>query len=153
MKNLLIVAFVLFSSTISFAQGTVEDDNENGTSLVPILKDLEPYIEDIEGDGLEIVRMEIDILQTTKTTLRRLSSAYTYGVLVIGDYRFTDLNLKVYEKIDGNWELVVQDLDYGKEAIVFVEPDESKEYLIEIISEETADGYLGGHYGLLIVHE
>ena len=153
MKQLLFTFILAMTCTVGFTQSTAEDDNENGTSLAPILIDMTPFIEGLEEEGIEIVRMEIDILMNTKTTTRTLHQGWSYGIAAIGDYRFKDLDLKIYRKIEGNWIMVGEDIDEDKEAMVIIEPEETEEYMIEIISAETAEGYSGGHYGLLIFHE
>lgn len=153
MKSILLLLIALLISISSFAQSTVEDDNKSGTSLIPILKDVAPVLDELEAEGLEIVRMEIDILKTTKTTSRTLHSDWSYGIAVVGDYRFTNLDIKVYQQVDGNWQLIKEDTDADKSAVVIIEPSETTEYMIEIINTATAEGYAGGHYALLIFHE
>jgi hypothetical protein len=153
MKNTLFLLIALLISVSSFAQSTVEDDNENGTSLTPILKDVQPFLDELESKGMEIVRMEIDIVKDTKTTSRILHADWAYGIAVIGDYRFANLDIRVYQQVDGNWQLIKEDMEADKEAVVVIEPSETTEYMIEIINTEAAEGYVGGHYALLIFHE
>jgi hypothetical protein len=153
MKNTLLLLIALCFSVSIFAQSTVEDDNENGTSLEPILKDVTPVLDELEAKGLEIVRMEIDIVKTSKSTTRTLYADWAYGIAVVGDYRFENLDLKVYQQVDGNWQLIKEDNDPDKAAVVIIEPSETTEYMIEIINTEAAEGYSGGHYALLIFHE
>lgn len=153
MKNILLLLIALCFSISIFAQSTAEDDNENGTSLTPILKDVQPVLDELEAKGLEIVRMEIDIVKTSKSSYRTLHSDWAYGIAVVGDYRFTNLDIKVYQQVDGNWQLIKEDVAEDKAAVVIIEPTETTEYMIEIINTEAAEGYVGGHYALLIFHE
>jgi hypothetical protein len=153
MKNALLLLIAFCFSVSIFAQSTAADDNENGTSLTPILKDVMPFLDELEANGLEIVRMEIDIVKTSKSTTRTLYADWAYGVAVIGDYRFTNLDVKVYQQVDGNWQLIKEDITEDKEAVVIIEPSETTEYMIEIINTAAAEGYSGGHYALLIFHE
>lgn len=153
MKNTLLLVIALCFSVSIFAQSTAADDNENGTSLIPILKDVAPVLDELENKGLEIVRMEIDIVKTSKSTYRTLYPDWAYGIAVVGDYRFANLDIKVYQQVDGNWQLVNEDNDLDKSAVVIIEPSETTEYMIEIINTEAAEGYVGGHYALLIFHE
>ncbi|NJN77937.1 MAG: hypothetical protein HC803_06070 [Saprospiraceae bacterium] len=153
MKNTLMLLVALFVCVSSFAQSTADDDNENGTSLIPILKDVAPVLDKLEGEGLEIVRMEIDIVKDSKSTSRVLHKGWSYGIAVVGDYRFANLDIKVYQQIDGNWQLIKEDTDADKSAVVIIEPSETTEYIIEIINTENVEGYSGGHYALLVFHE
>ncbi len=153
MKKTLFILMALCLSISVFSQGTEADDNENGTSLSPIMKDVEPLIQELEKEGLEIVRVEIDIVKTSKTTLRLLHEGWSYGIAVTGDYRFTDMDVKVYKKNGDDWDLIMEDTDDEKTAVVIVEPTSTEEYLIEIIAAEYVEGYSGGHYALLIFHE
>jgi hypothetical protein len=122
-------------------------------NLTPILKDVQPFLDELEDKGMEIVRMEIDIVKDTKTTSRTLYADWAYGIAVIGDYRFANLDIRVYQQVDGNWQLIKEDMEADKEAVVVIEPSETTEYMIEIINTEAAEGYVGGHYALLIFHE
>jgi hypothetical protein len=59
-------------------------------------------LDELENEGLEIVRMEIDILKPTKTTFQTLHSDCTQRIAVISDYRFANLDIKVYQQVDEN---------------------------------------------------
>lgn len=126
----------------------------SGTSMAPILSDAVDYIKYIE-DGLdqEIVRIEFDILQSSKTTFRTLSSGWRYGIFAFGDYSMADIDVKVYQKVGSSWSLVKSDTDTDKTAMVVVQPSYSGEYKIEISCYRFNSGYNAGHYGLIIFHE
>lgn len=113
--------------------------------------DIVRYVED-EMD-MEVVRMEYDILRTTKTTTRILSSGWTYAIIAFGDYRFKDIDVKVYRNVQGSWQLVDKDNDASAIAIVSITPQYEGEYLIEIAAYSFESGYEVGHYGLIIAHE
>ncbi len=124
------------------------------TSMSPIMskaKELMNYIEDEQN--LEIVRMEFDILSSSKSTFRSLSSSYTYTIIAFGDYRFKDIDVKVYRKSGGEWTLVEEDVDTSSVAVVSVKPSYTAEYKIVISAYKFNDGYDVGHYGLFICHE
>jgi hypothetical protein len=59
-------------------------------------------LDELENEGLEIVRMEIDILKPTKTTSQTLHSDCAQRIAVISDYRFANLDIKVYQQVDEN---------------------------------------------------
>jgi hypothetical protein len=101
MKQIISLLILLFIITIqSFAQREYARlDSERGTLMKPILARAEPLIEEIEGEGYEIVRMEYDIISTEKETYRTLYDNWTYGIVAFGDYRIIDIDVVVYEKV------------------------------------------------------
>lgn len=153
MKKVGIILIALCIAIASFAQGTVEDDNENGTSLKPILLDSEIVIKKIEDENLEIVRMEVDILKDRKVASRMLYDSWEYGIAVVGDYRFKELDLKLYKRDGQEWVLVAEDVaENGKVSIVTHKPESTEEYKIEIIAVSHSENYTGGHYALFVFH-
>lgn len=143
MKRL--IFFILFICTVFILQGR---------SMVPILNKSEGLVDYLENElNLEIVRMEYDILKTTKTTSRVLSSGWTYSIVAFGDYRFKDIDISVYKRVNGSWSLVERDQDSSEIALVVITPEYTEEYLIEIKAYSFNDGYEVGHYGLIVAHE
>ncbi|MBQ2519981.1 MAG: hypothetical protein II540_01690 [Paludibacteraceae bacterium] len=126
----------------------------SSTTMTPIMSratEIVRYVED-EMD-MEVVRMEYDILRTKKTTTRVLSSGWTYMIIAFGDYRFKDIDVKVYRNVQGSWQLVDKDNDSSALAIVSITPQYEGEYMIEIVAYSFESGYDVGHYGLIIAHE
>lgn len=123
-------------------------------SMRPIMDKSESIVEMIEDDmDMEIVRIEYDILSTTKSTIRTLHDDYEYVIVAFGDYRFKDIDVKVYRKVDGYWTLIEQDTDASSVAAVTIKPSYTTEYKIEIKAYSFEDGYDIGHYGLIVAHE
>lgn len=126
---------------------------DDGTSMFPIINKSREIVSFIEDEmNYEVVRIELDILRTSKTIVRTLSSDYNYAIVAYGDSRFKDIDVKVYAKYGGEWELVSQDTDSEPVAIASVEPSYTREYMIEITAYEFYSGYDVGHYGLVICH-
>ena len=155
MRISLSIAFaVLFLAGVTFAQ---EDysylDNESGTSMEPILAAAKPLVEEIEDGGYEIVRMEYDLIFGEKSTYRTLFDGWTYGVAAFGDYRIKDIDVSVYVKSRGNWELFKEDAENDDVATVSIKPRIKEEYKIVISVYKFNKGYSVGHYGLMIFHE
>ncbi len=146
MKNLLL--FIFFALTASFIFGQSE------TSMAPILEEAVPIIETIEGEDLEIVRMEFDIIgEDTKATYRYLHEGWEYAIIAFGDYRVKDMDVIVYKDVDGTWVEITKDEDIDATAVVTVEPSYTAQYMIEIDCWEFEPGYSVAHYGLIICHE
>jgi len=154
MKLNIFLFFILLFSTLTFAQREYARlDNDRGTSMEPILARAEPLIDKIEKEGLEIVRMEFDIISTEKDTYRMLYKDWEYGIVAFGDYRIKDIDVAVYEKVREKWKLVEKDAENDDEAMVSIKPYKDGEYMIEISVYKYNRNYKVGHYGLLVVHE
>lgn len=134
------------------AVGAMAGNSE--TSMVPIMRDAEKIVSVLEDQhDMEIVRMEYDILRTTKTTTRTLSKGWTYMIVAFGDFRFKDIDVKLYRRSASGWLLVDKDDDESDTAIVSVTPEYDEDYMIEISAYKFNPGYEVGHYGLVIAHE
>lgn len=127
---------------------------DDGTSMQPIIEKCEAIAEYIEETlDQEIVRIEMDILFTSKQTIRTLSRGYTYQIIAFGDYRFKDIDIEVYRWNGNNWILVEKDNDESEVAMVSVSPSYEQDYKIVIKAYKFFSGYSAGHYGLIVCHE
>jgi len=145
-KFLVVVAAMILTTGYAFSQSE--------TSMAPILEEAIPVIETVEGEDLEIVRMEFDIIgETTKSTYRYLHEGWEYAVIAFGDFRVKDMDVKVYKDVDGTWVEITKDEDIDPMAIVTVTPSYTAQYMIEIECYEFEPGYSVAHYGLIICHE
>jgi len=146
MKSSLILALNIFLVLDVFGQ-------KEEISMNAILKDAGYYVQKVEMEfGKEIVRMEFDIIQNTKTTFRTLTDQYEYGILAFGDYRIADIDIKVYKYVNSQWTLITQDQTQDRNALVTIKPDFTADYMIEIIAYKFEPGYSVGHYGLIVFH-
>jgi hypothetical protein len=153
-QKFLIVFVCLFAVGVSFAQKDLSYlDNENGTSMEPILAAAKPLVEEIEGGNYEIVRMEYDLIFTEKSTYRTLFDGYTYGIVAFGDYRIKDIDVSVYVKSRGDWKLFEEDAENDDVATISIKPRIKEEYKIVISVYKFNKDYSVGHYGLMIFHE
>lgn len=121
--------------------------------MKPILTDGLTYMQKIEMEmGSEIVRMEYDLIQTSKSTFRTLTDKFVYGIFAFGDFRILDIDIKVYKWVNNQWNLIDKDLDAKANALVTIKPIVTGEYKIEITAAKFEKGYDIGHYGLMIFH-
>ena len=140
----------LCSATLMLPSTTKADD---GTSMFPIIRITNELVSYIENDmNYEIVRIEFDILSSTKSSVRTLSAGYDYTICAYGDERFKDIDIKVYVKQGGEWVYVDKDEDVSSTAVVSVTPSYTREYKIDITAYQFESGYSVGHYGLIICH-
>ena len=142
------ILFILLAMTCNMYSGNYT------TTMSPIMSKGEEIVKYIENElNMEVVRMEYDILRTTKTTTRILSQGWTYAIVAFGDFRFRDIDIKVYRNNQGSWQLIDKDSDANAVAVVNITPPYDGEYLIEISAYSFESGYDVGHYGLIIAHE
>lgn len=140
-----------------FALSAFNSIHSQEISMSNILELAAPIVELIEVENdQEIVHMEFDILSSSassKITMRTLYSGCTYGICAFGDYRISDLDIKVYKDMDGEPVLLKKDDDASDVAVVTIEPSSTGSYIIEISSYKFVEGYSSGHYGLIIFHQ
>lgn len=110
MKKIICLIMLLGSFFTSNAQ-------KEEISMSAIMTDVIEYIKLIEMEyGQEIVRMEFDIINSTKQSIRTLTSNYEYGIVAFGDYRIKDIDIKVYKLTNGQWTLIEQDQETSSNA-------------------------------------
>ena len=128
-------------------------NNDDGRSMVPILEKTINIMEYVEGEGAEIVRVEMDILHDEKVTYRILQEGWTYLIFAYGDYRVSDIDIEVYKETNSGWSLVKKDNSADQSALVEIKPYSSGNYAIKVKGYKYHYGYESCHYGLIICHE
>jgi len=155
-KVLLLLSLVFGFGMLMHAQTGIDLDNESGTSMNPIVNEMQDIINTFEVDSLEIVHVEFDLLfaDHTREIFRTLFTGYTYGVFVYGDYRIKQVGVNLYKKSNGNWVWVKSGkVDSNSSTTsVLLEPDETGDYKIELAGNEMEEGYTAGHYALYLFH-
>lgn len=146
MKLRLIALFaILFSQTLRAQSETL--------SMASIIADAERYAQVVEREyGQQIVRMEFDLISTTKEAYRTLSGGLEYGIAAFGDANIKDIDLKIYKFVSDQWVLVQQDNSKEKFAMVTVKPELTAQYMIEINAYELQENAGVAHYGLMVFH-
>lgn len=148
MNNRLVV--ILIAVLYSF-QVLAQND---GTSMVPIMEKTQSLVNYIENEcNQEIVRVEMDILTSTKTSFRNLQEGYKYQVIAYGDFRFKDIDVSVSRWNGSEWVVMNKDADDSDMAMVTIIPTSTSDYKIEITAYKFHEGYKAGHYGLIVYHE
>ena len=128
-------------------------DNSKGTSMMPIIGDVISAIQYLEDSlGVEVVRIEYDIIQEKKTSYRTLHTGYNYGIVAVGDYRVKKIKLEAYAKKGKKWKLLNTNARNSYLALLSVEPSKTAEYAFDIIIEEFGEGYSAAHYAIIYYH-
>ena len=146
MKKLLLMLLGILSFYFAIAQ--TRSMGSDG-----ILGKLQDIIDLAEERDMEVVRIEADIIRTSKETIRTLDPSFTYTIVAVGSDRISDVDVEVYKKINYEWTLVKKDDDSSATAIVTISPSSYTEYKIVVKVYQFYSGYDVGHYGLLIIHD
>lgn len=151
MKNLKLIIICLSF----FATRNLQAQCINGTTTGPIYKTGAELVTDFDTKGYEIVRMEYDLVFTSKESFRNLSSDWEYTIIGFADDGVKDLDLKVYEYDDvtEKWSLVIEDKSAESYAILKVKPTKTALYKVEVIIYKFETGYTAAKYGLMYVHD
>jgi hypothetical protein len=146
----------LFSILIGlFLTSTLSAQCINGTDSYPIYKQGASLVSDFDGQGLEIVKIEYDIVRDSKNTFSYLSPDWEYSIYVFGDDGVKDIDLYLYEYDDllEEWDLVEEDIEESYDALIFFQPNEYAQYKIEVYVAEFYEGYTAARYGLFFIHD
>ena len=127
----------------------------NGVKSYPIYKQGAKLVDKFDQEGAEIVRIEYDLIFSTKESFRNLSPDWEYSIIGFADDGVKDLNIKVfaYDDLLERWDLVVEDNSTESYAVAAIRPEEAALYKVEIIVQEFYEGYTAARYGLMFVHD
>lgn len=149
---IMIALFILSFS--SFAQSGSELDNENGTSMMPIINTLNDVVKAIEESEVEIVHIEFDLVfnDSSKEIYRNLTKDYSYGFLAYGDYRIAKIGIELYKETETGWDYIkAGELSDGTMTLLY-DVKETARYKIVLRALQMNEGYNVGHYGLVVLH-
>jgi hypothetical protein len=151
MKKIIIVAIIAFIglSLKSNAQCI------NEKLSYPIYKLGAALVDQFDTDGKEIVRIEYDLVFTSKESFRNLSADWEYSIIGFADGGVKDLDVKVYEYDDllDKWTLVAEDASSESYAMATVKPTKDALYKVDVIVYSFNEGYDVARYGLMYVHD
>ncbi len=121
----------------------------------PIYKQGAALVDQFDTQGQEIVRIEYDLVFTSKESFRNLSADWKYTIVGFGDDGVKDLDVKVYEYDDllEKWSLITEDASTESFALVTVKPTKDALYKVEVIVYSFNEGYDVARYGLMYVHD
>jgi len=151
MSKTTIVMFALFTFGILNSQIAIAQTRSMGSG--GILGRLQNIIDYAEDRDMEVVRVEADIIRTTKETTRTLDPSFTYTIVAVGSNRIKDIDIEVYKKVNSEWVLIKKDDDVENIAVVNISPSSYAEYKIIVKVYKFNSGYDVGHYGLVIYHD
>ncbi|MFN8356325.1 MAG: hypothetical protein U0Y10_17850 [Spirosomataceae bacterium] len=139
---------ILFFFSVSYSFGQTRSMGSDG-----ILGKLQTVIDEAEKRDMEVVRIEADIIRTTKETIRTLDPSFSYSIIAVASNRIQDIDIEVYKKVNYEWVLIKKDDDAKDAAAVTIQPSAYAEYKIIVKAYKFYTGYDVGHYGLAIIHD
>jgi hypothetical protein len=150
-----ILISLFFVSFSSLAQSGSELDNENGTSMMPIINTLNEVVKAIEENNVEIVHIEFDLVfsDNSKEIYRNLTKDYTYGFLAYGDYRIAKIGIELYKETGKGWDYIqTGELSEGTMTLLY-DVKETARYKVVLRALQMNEDYNVGHYGLIVLHD
>lgn len=168
-----ILLLLIFIPFLGFSQN-------DGKSMKDIYKKVGQIVDLVDEKKMEIVRMEFDLIikQNPKNNYRVLYPDYTYSLIILGDYRVEEMQIKVYKSSGGKWVYVKSADNIGASSnsssgsnggsskgstsssnkvkgmvILDVKPDARTEYRVDVKVTKYAEGWNGGHYAAIFVHK
>lgn len=144
---------LLFSLLASWHYGQAQCFND--TKSYPLYQVGAELVSTLDSAGKEIVRIEYDLIFTSKETFRQLASNWEYTLVAFSDDGVKDLDIKLYEydaRLD-RYVLKKKDNSNDKVAVLTWQPQETAKYKIEIIVYQFQAGYTSARYGLIVFHD
>ncbi len=122
--------------------------------IYPVYRQAETYITFLQEKEYEIVRIEYDLLFSSKSSVRTLTSAYNYGIIAFGDKNAIEsVDLIVYRKSGDDWIEEARDIVSPEFASVVLRPERNDEYRFEVKVRKFKTGFTGGYYGIIVFHD
>lgn len=147
-----IVIFFLFA----FASISLSAQCINGTKSSPLYEVGADYVHYLDSLGMEIVRIEYDLIFTTKDSYRYLYSDWEYLLVGFVDNGVKDFTMTLYEYDESEdlWFPVAysDEAENGLTTLIY-KPEETKQFRTVIEIKEFYEGYTAARYGLIYVHE
>ncbi len=146
---------LLVTITLSFVFNSAKSQCINGFKSYPIYQRGAKLVEKFDEEGAEIVRIEYDLIFTTKESLRTLNSDWEYVLIGFADDGVKKLSMALYEydKLLDKWQFLSEDAEREDYTMIIHKPKATTSYKIEIKVAQFEPGYNAARYGLMIVHE
>lgn len=147
-NNIIILGIALFlvSSTLLKAQNSVNTIFLKGVFTAQTL----------EEEGLEIVRIEYDIISNSskqKLTVRRFSPNYKYYVLGFTDESIEGFKMNLYREMDDEWQVTqTKNSDENSIAIMEFDPPAAETFPVQFTVTDFANGANAGYFGIIVAH-
>lgn len=145
----------IFIFLFCFIALSVNAQSINGVKSYPLYKQGAKLVNELDVEGNEIVRIEYDLIFSSKETYRYLSPDWEYTIQGFADGGVAQMDLKiyVYDDLIDEWNLLKTDQMEGAAPYLTITPPESAQYKIEIIVTDFYEGYNVARYGLIFYHD
>lgn len=128
----------------------------NGVNSYPIYNQGAEYVQYLDSIEMEIVRIEYDLIFSEKESFRNLYSDWEYLIFCFMDdgVKSFELTINEYDSENDLWFPVAfaEESEDGMTSIIY-QPEESKQYKVNLEIIEFYEGYSAARYGLIYVHD
>ena len=149
MKFLFLIYIIFFF----LAYNTSNAQSDNIESIIPMMKEVEPYLTNLENDFYTISRVEIDLVQNSESAFIQLDlvGGRTYNILLVGEnHKIMDIDLKIHRNLNNEKVLIKHENNDENMLNISFQPEESSFYDIEVIAEKMYMGSNAGRYALIV---
>jgi hypothetical protein len=132
--------------------GQINDD----LSILPFLKDVTFYIDQIEKDYYKINKLEFDLVSNSviKSTPVKLYDNQFYKILLFGETgKILDIKLKIKIYVDNKWTIVKEINNPTNILNTDFKPALTDYYEFEITVGRFVSGYSVGRYCLIVSYD
>ena len=147
---------LIIISAISLFSLSLNAQCIDGLKTFPIYVEGADYVEYLDSVGMEIVRLEYDLIFTEKESYRVLFSDWEYLIFCFIDdgVKSFHISLNEYDSVNEIWFPVSfsDESDSGSAALIY-QPAENKQFKVIIEINEFNEGYSAARYGLIYVHD
>ncbi len=152
-RNIILFFFVVLFSINAFTQvDGSKMENEQRNSMHPIIFDLDSLVTYLEGQNMEIVHIEFDIIEEESNSFRKLYQGWKYGFFVYGDYRIEKIQIEIYQQVENSWKFQACGDQMTNTSIAWLFIENTANYRFQIRAEEFNEAFTTAHYGLIIFH-
>ena len=141
---------LIILGTLNFQHAVAQSNLMGSSGIMGKLQNIIDKTE--ERGGLEVVRIEADVIRVSKESVRTLDPAYTHTIAAVGSNHIKHIEIEVYQEINRKWVLVQKD-DDDSVAVVAITPSSMAEYKIVVKVPQFFSGHTAGHYGLIFIIE
>ena len=149
MKFIFLVIIIFYN----FVYNTSNAQSDNIESIIPMMKEVEPYLTNLENDFYTISRVEIDLVHNSESAFIQLDliGGRTYNILLIGENnKNMDIDLKIHRNLNNEKVLIKHENNDDNMLNISFQPVESSFYDIEVIAERMYMGSNAGRYALIV---
>jgi len=147
--------FLIFTFLFFIGYLQLNAQSENNESIIPVMKEVESLINNLEDDYYTINSVEFGLVRDSESSVSQveLVGGRTYNIMLFGESSIImDIDMKIHSEPSGDQVLLKYENNNENILSMDFRPEESALYDIEIIVEKFHIGSSAGRYALIISH-